>query len=200
MTNSTQGYDSQLDVKKMFGAYEAPQFYSIINDTLKLSINCVPFPLNNYSVQLGLSVGKDTSYSITAIGAGNFTYHTVIFLEDTKNSSFINLVQQPTYSFNSFISDTVTRFKVHFPSSTSSLHFQSNEIQIYSFGKSIFIQNKGNEIIESFEIYDIMGKLLQKREIHNSNSLKLNVDLVENVYLMSVLTKKNKYSQKLVIY
>ncbi len=194
--NATLCYDSQYDVKKLFGLYAAPQFYSIVCDSVLLSINSLPFPIGNYSIQLGLNIGKDTVYTITASGVADFTNNPVILLEDTKLLTFINLLQQPVYIFSALTSDSVKRFKVHFTSSTDIADVKKAEISIYADKGKIFIQNKGIEIIQSIEVFDISGRLI-KRINSDKNFIILDMEKSANICIIRILTNKSIYSKKL---
>lgn len=197
--NATAGYDGQYDVLKLYGLYAAPQFFSIVQDTLNLSINSVPFPLGNYTVQLGLILGKDTSYTITATGADSFSNFPVVLLEDTKTSNFINLIQQPVYTFNGFTNDSIKRFKVHFSNSTFSNVLKDNDIQIYTFGKKIFINTTSSDIIKKAEITDLQGRKLQQFSYVNESKYIIDCMLNPSVYILSIQTQKKRFSQKILI-
>lgn len=197
--NATAGYDGQYDVLKLYGIYAAPQFFSIVQDTLNLSINSVPFPLGNYTVQLGLMLGKDTSYTITATGADSFSNFPVVLLEDTKTSNFINLIQQPVYTFIGFTTDSVKRFKVHFSNSTFSNVLKDNDIQVYTFGKRIFINTTTSDNIKNIEITDLQGRKLQQFSSVNESKYIIDCILNSSVYIISIQTQKKRFSQKILI-
>ena len=198
--NATQNYDNQYDVLKLFGINAAPQIYSIINDTLPLSINTVPFPVNNYIVQIGFNVGKDTTYIIKAIGVDSFPSFPVIFLEDTKNSLFINLSQQSTYSFNASTTDSINRFKLHFTSSTPSpLINNSGNIKFVIFNHKLFIYNNKNEFITKSELYEISGKLIHTANHNTDGNIIINLPDKFYFYIVNIFTYDRVYCKKIII-
>ncbi len=197
--NATQGYDGQYDVLKLFGIYAAPQFFSIVFDTINLSINSVPYPVGNYTVQLGLQLGKDTSYTITATGADSFINFPMVLLEDTKTMSFINLIQQPIYTFNGLTSDSLKRFKVHFSNSTNIYSVYNSQIQIFTFCNTLYVNTLCDEKIQSVEITDILGRKLKDFRVNNENNFSNNLQMKPSTYLINITTNKSKYSKKIII-
>lgn len=197
--NATAGYDGQYDVMKLFGIYAAPQFYSIAFDTLNLSINSLPFPIGNFTVQLGLMVGKDTSYSISATGANSFTNYPIVLLEDTKTMSIVNLVQQPNYTFNALTTDSVKRFKVHFSNSTHILSENKSEIQIFTIKNTVYINSLNDEKILSVKISDLMGRKVKDIKTNYERNFTSHLQINPSVYFIYVKTNKSEYSKKIII-
>lgn len=110
---STLGFDSQYDAYKLMGIYAAPQLYSIIS-CCNLSVNAIPELYNGMEVQLGIRMGANTNYTIEGTGLYTFGNDTTIVLEDTKTSTFINLMTDSTYIFSGFTTDDEERFKLHY--------------------------------------------------------------------------------------
>lgn len=200
INGATFGYDGQFDVVKLFGIYQAPQFFSIIPGNINLSINSLP-DINYYNtVQLGLYVGKDTLYTITATGTSSFTNFLSIVLEDTKNNINTELMQQQIYSFLAYTSDSVSRFKLHFSNPTIIDENFKNEIEIFNTNKKIYVLSIGDEYIKKVEIFGIKGEKVLDKTYYNLKKIEISDFFHPGFYLIKVLTNSNKtYTKKIQV-
>lgn len=198
MNGATFGYDGQFDVIKLFGIYQAPQLFSIIPGNINLSINVLPDITYYNTVQLGLNVGADTTYTITATGTSSFTNYISIVLEDTKTNSFTELMQQPVYNFNASPSDSVTRFKVHFSNPTNTDGFSNDDIIIYSYKKNITIKSLKNDVINTVEIFDTNAKKIFSNS-YNSKMIEIETTFPSGIYFIRTTTSKKTFTKKIHI-
>ncbi|MEI8203348.1 MAG: hypothetical protein WCH34_10080, partial [Bacteroidota bacterium] len=114
---ATTSFDHQYDVEKEYGNFTSPQLFSITPNNV-LSINCLPEVNSTVTVPVGLKVGANTNYTITASDIESFNTSNV-YLEDLKLNKMINLNEKATYTFDANTNDVVNRFMLHFGNPTS---------------------------------------------------------------------------------
>lgn len=199
---ATTGFDAEFDGYKLFGADEAPQLYSMVDDKI-LKINVLPEINDGLIIPLGLQVGAENEYTIVAKNLGSFSDGVSVYLEDLKEQAMIDLTSQPDYTFIASIVDNPDRFLLHFGMlnvSDEKLKNLANDYSIYSNENTIYIKNntdlqtKGDAFI-----FNIMGQEVYTSELQN---LKLNkIDLFQETgyYIIKVVSSNGVYSEKVFI-
>jgi hypothetical protein len=129
MGPSTECFDSNYDAYKLFGLPAAPQLYNIIQDTcvnleIKMAVNVLPCIYLGREIQLGIRVDDATQNTeVYEIEATEMSYPAgcQIYLEDTEDNVWVDLMTTPSYSFIHNSGNT-TRFKVwYFPTVQASI-------------------------------------------------------------------------------
>ena len=141
--DATADFDTQYDAYKLWGGSAAPQLYSIIPGYV-LSINALPSIESNPDVSIGLKVGADTIYTITADGMDSFDPSVPIHLDDLKLGTSIDLRDNPVYSFMAAPGDSANRFRVRFNSAAGISGLKTINIFIYATQDNIVLNNEGN--------------------------------------------------------
>ncbi len=117
--NATAEHDSQYDAYKMF-AWDAskPQLFSRNDENSNLyAVNTLPEVTQNTVVPLGVQIGLAGSYSLN-LTKNNF-YGIHVYLEDADLEQFINLRENPIYTFNQSAQMNTNRFFLHFGLNTA---------------------------------------------------------------------------------
>ena len=190
---ATEGMDNQFDAEKMFGPEEAPQLFSITPDNV-LSINCLPEVNENVVVPVGLKVGVNTSYTITASDVESFNAGTQVYLEDLKTGKMINLTEQNAYTFDATTTDNVNRFKVHFGNASTTT--SSTAINAYAFENTVYVNNPSLVNINDVVIYNALGQVVTSFKPEISTLAKYNVNLASGSYIVKMVTDNNVVSNK----
>ncbi|MEI6820733.1 MAG: T9SS type A sorting domain-containing protein [Bacteroidota bacterium] len=198
-TNATAGFDDQLDVEKLLGAEEVPQFYSVLSN-MNLAVNVLHDINSNPLVQMGFNITSAGIYTITASELSSFAAGTSIKLEDTKLNTFTDLIAQPEYSFNADANDNANRFKVHFGAPNGIINNNGNGgINIYSNNNTVYINNQGTEKIKDIVVYDLLGKELLRKQASNSTVNTLDMQFASAYYMIKVITNSNVYTKKVYV-
>ncbi|WP_445719855.1 hypothetical protein [Flavobacterium sp.] len=172
-------------------------FYSVLEDEiLCIQGKGLPF-LESDVISLGYKGSQNGSYTIAiAVVDGVFEGSQTIYLEDRLTNIIHNLSESP-YVFQSNSGIYNNRFALRYANSTlSNPDFDANSIVIYTEDDKIYM-NSGIESISSYEVYDILGRLLISDLKVSSNEIivelkKSNQPLVVKVKFQNnqVLTKK----------
>jgi hypothetical protein len=196
-------YAINEDAEKWSSAFEeATQIWTVSSDQANLTINGLP-PLGSgmVSVPMNFKCGADAEYTLSFDDIESFEYGTEIWLEDLQTGSeWINLNNLPVYTFTASANDPQGRFILHFFGPTG-IGEQSNSsnIRIYSFDQNAYIVNLGNETIEEYVVYDMMGRELQHGTLPASSINKVFIGQVSSYYIVKVVTNERIYSGKVFI-
>jgi hypothetical protein len=188
-------FDSQYDAYKLFGNENAPQLYSMITNS-NLSINELPMA-GNEIVDLGFTCNTTGIYSITASGTENFASDVPVILQDVKLNTYQDLKLNPVYSFSYESGENENRFKLWFQQVTGINTPVNNDLKVYSFAKTVVIENlKG--LSGEVQIYDITGRILASRQLGTGLShIQLNV--VSGTYMVRLNTISGTQISKVFI-
>ncbi len=162
-SNATTAFDNDYDGTFIGGA-DLLQFYSL-NATDKLLINGQPELVapNNTSIQLGIKAAATGNYTIS-IEEEFISPEYLIKLEDTQTMTMTDLrVSDYSFTVNTTNEDT-SRFIIHYEYDTT-LGIQEvvdeKDFKIFFDEEQLHIIVDGNQQLpESFDIYDMSGKLL----------------------------------------
>jgi hypothetical protein len=194
---ATVGFDVNYDVRKIFGLYEAPQLYSVINDEI-LSINALPKTDDYISLQLGFECAVPEVFTIEASGTDSFESGIDIYLEDLKEDLIQNLSLNPFYSFDHIPAYDPNRFVLHFePPNGIDEQGQYNFI-IYVKGNQVYIVNPYAAEV-NFVIHDITGREILNGQLIPSCENKILLNLSTGWYIVTLINNSFVVSEKVFI-
>jgi len=188
---ATTGFDCELDAHKFFGLTEAPNIYSVCEEDQ--SINTLPFISGTQIVQLGYRVAVNGTYTITASEQKSFDPGSSVFLEDQLTSTFVDLMENESYSFVASTTDSHTRFRLHYGNMFTSLnHAYCNNVSVYSFDNTVYISS--SEELKQLSVFDITGRLLISK-IMNGTISKLSLNQSCGTYIIRIVTTSGNFSK-----
>jgi len=192
ITGATAGFDTQYDAYKLWGISDAPQLYSIIPGA-NLAGNALPSIESNPEVSIGLKVGAETTYTITADGMESFDPSVPIHLDDLKLGVSTDLRETPSYSFTAAPSDSANRFRIRFNSPAGIDEQKAVNIFIYTANERIVLNNAGN-YKGNYYVYNTTGQLMATLQmlpgIEYINSLPAGMYIVKAVTGSTIITRK----------
>jgi hypothetical protein len=195
ITGATAGFDTQYDAYKLWGISDAPQLYSIIPGA-NLAGNALPSIESNPEVSIGLKVGAETTYTITADGMESFDLSVPIHLDDLKLGVSTDLRENPSYSFTAAPGDSASRFRVRFNSAAGIDEKKAINIFIYSANEQIVLNNTGN-YEGNYYIYGINGQLLVTLQIIPGKEYVSS--LPAGMYIIKAVTGSTMITRKVVL-
>jgi hypothetical protein len=111
-----------------------------------------------------------------------------LHLIDNMTGDDIDLLANPTYSFDALTTDYATRFKLVFATGNA-----DDSFAFYSNG-SFIISNDGNAMLQ---VVDVTGRILKSESINGCASV--NVDAAPGVYMLRLINGDNMKVQKVVV-
>jgi len=197
MEQATQGYDQDLDVRKIYGLFEAPQLYSIIPNE-QLSINSLPETDGYMSVQLGFECNAQQVFTIEATGSESFESGIDIYLEDLKEELFQNLSLNPVYVFANDPANDPERFILHFGGLGSVTEQSHIPVKIFAHGNQVYIHNP-EAIQANIVICDITGREVLNTYLKQPGINKLQLDGNTGWYIVTLISDGFVVSEKVFI-
>ncbi|UWY27431.1 T9SS sorting signal type C domain-containing protein [Flavobacterium sp. TR2] len=161
ITGATNEFDSTFD-GVVFNGNKYIDFYSI-NQSKNFAIQgrALPFDVND-TVLLGFSTTIGGIFEISIEQTEGLLANQDIYLEDKEAFVFFNLKKSP-YRFNTSKGTFDDRFVLHYKNETPSQEKLDHPV-IVSIKDGIIKVNSFFEVIDKLEIYDILGRLIYKKE------------------------------------
>jgi hypothetical protein len=191
---ATKGFDLRSDARKLFGIEEAPQLFSLA-DGMEFSINELPF-FGSEVIELGFKCGESGTFILNAMGLASFNNKVRILLEDRKQGILQDLSTNQKYSFSYIPGENEFRFKLHF--TEISPNPESAEVNIYSYGKTVIVNNFSG-LNGEIQIYDLTGRMILNSSLDSGDTSSFRIDAVTGTYVVKVITAKGVQSRKVVI-
>jgi len=193
---ATAGFDNQYDAYKLFGNENTPQLYSMITGDV-LSINELPM-VGNEVVDLGFKCNTTGVYSISALGTDNFSSNVPVYLQDLKLNIQHDLRLNPVYSFSYEAGEPENRFKLSFLDVTGIKDQVTTGIKVYSFDKTVTIEN-ANLLTGEISIYDLTGRKLLSQKLTGQARTNIPLQVTTGMYLVKVLLANGPVTTKVHI-
>jgi len=192
------------DAEKWSSMYdESTEAWTVAIDNSQLTINTLEqLGTEMVSVPMYFKSGAEETYTITASDIESFVSGSEIWLEDLQTGAqWHNLVQNPVYTFTASPDDPQSRFVLHFfgPTGIGDPGAEISPVQIYSYDHDAYIVNRGNEVIEEYVVYDMMGRELQRGSLPSTTVNKVFIGQVSGYYIVKVVTNNRIYSEKVFI-
>jgi hypothetical protein len=162
-----------------------------------LSINELPMA-GNEVVDLGFSCNTTGIYSITAEGTENFASNVPVILQDIKLNTYQDLKLNPVYSFIYEAGENENRFKLWFQQVTGINNPGINNLKVYSFDKTVVIENIGG-LTGEVGIYDITGRQVSSNVLSNQSTTQIPVNAVCGTYIVKIITASGPVNAKVFI-
>lgn len=201
--NTTDGFDTAMDVASYEANATNDVFFSIPNSTKSFVITTLPFDIEK-RIPFSIKASEQTSFKVAVGEIINFTGADNIYLydgvtgiyHDIKNGSFETTLPAGTYT---------NRFEVTFRDAALSV---SNPIKDNiaivqnNANHQLLISNPNLMEIKSVTLFDITGKtLFSKRNLGARNSYEFaTASYADAVYLVKIQTSDGQsFGQKIII-
>jgi hypothetical protein len=125
----------------------------------------------------------------------------VLWLEDKKTDSWVNLIQSPEYIFSSSPTDSPDRFILHFSNPGTGFAVSSGEfLHIYSYETFVYVSVQRTENVSgNVYLYDVIGRLVFRDKLKNTGLNKFEPGIVQGTYIVKVVTGGHTVTQKVFL-
>ncbi|MDY0103841.1 MAG: right-handed parallel beta-helix repeat-containing protein [Lentimicrobium sp.] len=169
-------YDAKEDAVKFYGANEAPQLYTTVDDT-KLSINNLNQLNRNVDVPLNFETDLAGEITLTFSQLESFPSDKQITFEDKLTGQLINIRQQQVYAFTHQPGNTTERFVVHF-GLVAGIDNQTTKISSLWFNGNTLYLSAPHQVGQKalLEILNTTGQVLftKNLSLDHLNTIQLN--------------------------
>jgi hypothetical protein len=194
--SASYGLDKKHDAYKLFGTEDAPQLYSILDDETILSINEFPQNKTEEIVKLGVKVGKESTYTITAPSINDFEN---VMLEDLKSDKITDLTSE-AYEFTAAPDDDEHRFNLHLTKSSTIGVEENSElagVNVYAHDQNIYFNADENLTNGTMTIYNTIGQVVMTSNVETGSE----IIRMENrgAYIVKVQSNEGSLTEKVII-
>ena len=155
----------------------------------------IPMDGNDYAVVRSEEVGEmPVSFKAENNGSYTLSFSTenvefgYLHLIDNMTGANVDLLVNPSYSFEAKTTDYASRFKLVFATGNTDDNFA-----FYSNG-SFVVSNDGNATLQ---VVDVNGRILKSESINGCTNLNMNV--ATGVYMLRLINGENVKVQKVVV-
>jgi hypothetical protein len=188
-------------------AYDGPSYsagtaiYSILNnENLVIQGRALPFDENEV-IPLGIITDAAGEYTIGIESMDGFFRNEKVFLTDKTTNITTNL-KDSRYSFKSESGTFNDRFSLRFTQKTLGIDkpiLAENGIIVYNQNKQIQVSSNDKNI-NSIMIYDILGKIIYKKDtINNTTFSTEELQVPDQIVIVKIKTEDNSIITKKII-
>ena len=135
---------------------------------------------------VSFKAAKNGTYNISFNSDVEFSY---LHLIDNLTGNDVNLLENPSYSFDANISDYANRFRLVFSTGTAA----DDNFAFYNNG-NIIVNCNGNAILN---VVDVLGRTISSQNINGSQNVSVNA--TSGVYTIQLIQGENVKTQKIVV-
>ena len=158
---------------------------------------CIPVDGQDYAVVNSEPMGE-MPVSFKAENNGSYTFSftsqevnfNYLHLIDNMTGADVNLLDNPTYSFDALTTDYANRFKLVFATGNAN---SDDSFAFFSNGNFI-VSNDGEATLQ---VIDVTGRILSSQTINGSASV--NVNAAAGVYMLRLVNGDNVRTQKIIV-
>ncbi len=185
ITDATNQYDNRFD-GETFDGNEFVDFYSINQEkNLVIQGRALPFDEND-QVPLGFRTTINGDFTIKIDQTDGVLTNQAVFIEDKLTNTIFDLRSGP-FTFNTAAGTFNDRFVLRYTDKTLGtidLETGDNQVLVSNKNKQIKVNSKV-EPIDKVVVYDLLGRLLFKKDKVNSNELSI-LHLISNAQTLLV--------------
>jgi len=202
--SSSLSFDKDLDALKMTNTdVQVPNLYTLTPETTELSINGMPLPTDSLTrIPLGITTFMDGWINFKAMDISRLPDEMYIYLVDAETGKQIDLQRLPDYRF--FLKTGIynNRFTLEF--SLSELT-KTNAVagKMFNLSRSgDYLKVKANlpsNIKGNLLVTNLLGQTIIRREVTGDETVEINQNVSTGVYVITLISGKKTYSEKLIM-
>jgi len=197
--NASDEFDINFDLEKRWGYSTSPNIYSMVSDDEIYSVDARPDVNETRIMPIGLEVGANGLYTISANELTGFSSDDKILLEDLQESKFIELSEGKQYDFIAGTEDETHRFNLHIIKSTNGISDMTTPYaNIYSYNNVIYIYAVPGYVKQA-AIYDMIGREVYKQNYFSASLTPVQIYQNTGYYVVHLITDDKLISKKVFL-
>jgi len=202
--NATKEFDSELDALKLMNTDpEITNFYSIIPDGRKLSINALPEIIDSVTtVPLGLNTTISGNIVFSIRDYENLFPVMKVFLHDAATGLNHNLIRDHEYKVNLEAGEYTNRFSIKLVDGTTDLP----DIDLTDFF-NVYVSNGKLEVNVGylngkngvFNLFDMTGRKIFSKDILEKGVYRFDPNASNGMYIATLMSRNEVKTRKILI-
>ena len=196
--NLSQGESLRDCAIVRFGEGNTLEKFSLSNNTAKLYI---PQGTKDYAVvrsngqgEMPVNFKAETNGTYTISVEPENVDVTYLHLIDNRTGANVDLLANPSYTFNANKGDNANRFRLVFKANTDVEDNTASETFAYFNGSEWVISNMGDATLQ---VIDMMGRVLRSEQINGNTAV--NINETAGIYMLRLVNGENVMVQKVVV-
>jgi hypothetical protein len=203
---ATDGFDSGMDAYKLMDG-SISQAWIIQQGDAENNYCIASMPMDDVTiVPISFSAVAPTQYTISISGMESFNDLSMLYLEDIYSGTFIDILENPVYSFYAAPGDDVNRFILHFsmPAAVQNgAAVADQSINIYpSPNKGKFFVSSLTKIpyATTIEVSNVLGDKMYVAEERDFISKEIDLgNVAPGVYFLKIISDNKSRNLKFVV-
>ena len=203
---ATMRFDSELDALKLMNTdSRVPNLYEISNNPNRLSISGIPYPVDSLTtIPIGIKTLKEGWINFQANDITKLPADYTIFLVDNFSHMRQDLRVNPKYRFYLKAGETNQRFALVLALIDPNKHPNPVEptklFTLSRLGETLLIQtNLSTDAQGELLIFNILGQQMMNETVSGNQTYEVGSGWKSGVYLITLISGKSKYSEKVFI-
>jgi autotransporter-associated beta strand protein len=202
---TTRMFDSEYDALKLMNTDVAvPNIYEIAGNSQYLSISGMPEPVDSLTrIPIGIKALKEGWMNIAAVDLSKLPSDLTIYLEDKSNNVHQDLRKEPKYRFYANKGDINNRFSLVLAMVGYKYSTTSAPVKLFTLSRTagtlIIKSNLPEGIDGKLKITNMLGQTLLTKNITFNQSIEVGVDWQSGIYVVTLVSGGNSYSEKTII-
>lgn len=198
VSNSSFGFDDEVDAIKIQGNTESPLLYLASDDDVKYAVSSIPTINSSLEIPLSINCSKGGMFRLSTSGSFNFEYRYPVILEDKELSTFIDLRADSVYSFYHSPEMNSGRFKIHFNSTEGVDEIDGFLSEVSVFPGQIRITGTENDVYTA-NLFTAEGKLIGTSKGILSEGIDIKTGNIPSVIcLLELFNGKHSIAKKIL--
>ncbi|HET6244702.1 MAG: T9SS type A sorting domain-containing protein [Bacteroidetes bacterium] len=201
-------YDEN-DILKLAVPDNSASFIATRSDNVLLAFNTLPEAQEEYFIPVVVKAGSAARYTIGFENINAIANNYNVYLKDLNNEVKLDISKDLTYSFNITDPSSEKNLVLHLVSkghgsevtlTTDEVRKNNEQVNVFSSQNVLNVNfDLNTQSDATITVYSLLGQQLFTQVIKNAhkNSVQLNSNLIEGVYIISVETKDLKIARKI---
>ena len=187
--------------------YDAPMLFSNSSNVLEVfsyagdepsSINI--FGEYPFVAELGFKIPTGGGeVTLKATDLRNLDANLLVFLQDKATDSYINFLENPTYTFSAVAGDLSDRIYLIFNNNVGIDDLSSNRIRVYSYKKGIYLNFDNYSFKGELKVHNLLGQTVYSTYVSNTSYHPISLNQPSGYYFVELTTANESLTQKVFI-
>ena len=197
---TSPSFDTKYDALKLMNTdVSEPSLYAVSRDSMKLSINGLPFPTDSlFMVPIGVKTKMDGRIIFNCSAVERLPLDMFIYFCDKKSGIKQNILLHPEYMADLEAGDHDDRFSLLF--SKSDLRFKpaaDTRFYVYSFRNRLFVYSNlppGEQA--ELHITNMIGQKVSERQLNGIGYIEQDMAVNTGIYVVTICSSGDVYTKK----
>lgn len=199
---ASEDFNSENDALKLMNTdSDAPNFYTLSSDRVRLSINSLPgLPGDLPVIPVGLKCERSGEVTLKVVELQNIPDHLNIYFTDSEKRTNYNLRNASDFSFKVEAGNFENQYRILFTEKDLPLVSDIDQFSVYAYHGTIYMYHDvlpGQQA--TVVITNLQGQIVQQLQVSGNGNVSIPTSLSSGIYIATFRSGNTVYSEKLFI-